>query len=103
MIEVRETEVFRRWMADLRDTVAKARIAARIRQLAFGLVGDARPVGEGVSELRVHVGPGYRVYVVRRGEALIVVLCAGDKDTQGRDIARAKALARELRDDGGRA
>ena len=103
MIEVRETEVFRRWMANLRDAVAKARIAARIRQLAFGLVGDARPAGEGGSELRVHVGPGYRVYVVRCGEALIVVLCAGDKDTQGRDIARAKALARELRDDGGRA
>ncbi|PVM90578.1 type II toxin-antitoxin system RelE/ParE family toxin [Caulobacter endophyticus] len=103
MIEVRETEVFRRWMADLRDAVAKARIAARIRQLAFGLAGDARPVGEGVSELRVHVGPGYRVYVVRRGEALVVVLCAGDKDTQGRDITRAKALARELPDDGGRA
>lgn len=103
MIEVRETEVFRRWMEDLRDTVAKARIAARIRQLAFGLIGDARPVGEGVSELRVHTGPGYRVYVVRRGEVLIVVLCAGDKDTQGRDIARAKVMARELSGDGGRA
>ncbi|MBI1687023.1 type II toxin-antitoxin system RelE/ParE family toxin [Caulobacter hibisci] len=101
MIEVRETEIFRRWMAELRDAVAKARIAARIRQLAFGLLGDIRPVGEGVSELRVHVGPGYRVYVVQRGEVLIVVLCAGDKNFQARDITRAKALARELDENGG--
>ncbi len=100
MIEVRETEVFRRWMADLRDVVAKARIAARVRQLAFGLLGDIGPVGEGVSELRVHVGPGYRVYVVQRGAILIVVLCAGDKGSQARDIARAKAMARNLEQDG---
>ncbi|MFT4251307.1 MAG: type II toxin-antitoxin system RelE/ParE family toxin [Caulobacter sp.] len=96
MIEVRETEVFRRWMTDLRDAMAKARIAARIRQLAFGLLGDIRPVGDGVSELRVHVGPGYRVYVVQQGGVLIVVLCAGDKGSQARDIARAKAMARDL-------
>jgi putative addiction module killer protein len=96
VIEVRETEVFKRWMSSLRDSVAKARIAARVRQLAFGLMGDIGPVGEGVSELRVHVGPGYRIYVVKRGDLLIIVLCAGDKGSQARDIEKAKALARDL-------
>lgn len=96
MIEVLETEVFVRWMANLRDPVAKVRIAGRLRQLAFGLLGDVRSVGEGISELRVHVGPGYRVYIVQRGVVLIVVLCAGDKGSQVRDIAKARALARDL-------
>jgi putative addiction module killer protein len=96
VIEVRETEVFKRWMSSLRDSVAKARIAARVRQLAFGLMGDIGPIGEGVSELRVHVGPGYRIYVVKRGDLLIIVLCAGDKGSQARDIEKAKALARDL-------
>jgi putative addiction module killer protein len=96
VIEVRETEVFKCWMSSLRDSVAKARIAARVRQLAFGLLGDVSPVGEGVSELRVHVGPGYRIYVAKRGDLLIIVLCAGDKGSQARDIEKAKALARDL-------
>jgi putative addiction module killer protein len=96
VIEVIETEVFVRWMAGLRDPVAKARIAGRVRQLAFGLLGDIKPVGEGVSELRVHVGPGYRVYIVQRGALLIIVLCAGHKGSQARDIAKALALARDL-------
>lgn len=96
MIEVLETEVFVRWMAKLSDPVAKTRIAARLRQLAFGLMGDVKPIGDGLSELRVHVGPGYRVYIAQRGAILIVVLCAGDKGSQSQDIARARALAGEL-------
>lgn len=96
MIEVLETEVFVRWMAKLRDPVAKTRIAARLRQLAFGLMGDVKPIGDGLSELRVHVGPGYRVYIAQRGAILIVVLCAGAKGSQSQDIARARALAGEL-------
>jgi len=96
LVEVLETEVFVRWMAKLRDPVAKTRIAGRLRQLAFGLLGDVKSVGEGISELRVHVGPGYRVYIVQRGVVLIVVLCAGDRGSQARDIAKARALARDL-------
>ena len=96
MIEVRETEAFKDWMASLKDAAAKTRIAVRIRRLAFGHVGDVKTVGEGVSELRVHAGPGYRVYFVQRGAILIVVLCGGDKGSQIRDIEKAKALARQV-------
>jgi putative addiction module killer protein len=95
VIEIRETEEFSGWLRALRDSQARARIAARIRRLAFGNPGDVRPVGEGVSELRVHYGPGYRVYFVQRGEVLIILLCGGDKSTQERDIAAAKRLAKE--------
>jgi putative addiction module killer protein len=80
----------------LRDTEAKARIAARVRRLAFGNPGDVKPVGEGVSELRIHYGPGYRVYFVQRGTTLIVLLCGGDKKSQQRDIETAKQLAKEV-------
>lgn len=83
-------------MADLRDRAARARIAARIDRLAFGNPGDVAPVGDGVSELRIHCGPGYRVYFVQRGKVLIVLLCGGDKRTQARDIKTAKKLAAEL-------
>lgn len=96
MIEVRETDEFRKWMRGLRDTVAKAKIASRIRRLAFGNPGDVKPVGQGVSEMRIDHGPGYRVYFVGRGETLIVILCGGDKSTQQADIDRAIALAGEL-------
>ena len=85
----------------MRDQRAKARIAIRIDRLAAGNAGDAKPVGSGVSELRVDVGPGYRLYFVRRGEALIVLLCGGDKSTQQRDIVQAKALAADLQDGDG--
>ncbi len=95
VIEIRETEVFSSWLRALRDAQARARIAARIRRLAFGNAGDVRPVGEGVSELRIHHGPGYRVYYVQRGELLIILLCGGDKKTQDRDIETAKRLAKE--------
>ena len=96
MIEIRRTAVFRAWLRALRDERAKARIASRIDRLALGNFGDVKPVGEGVSELRIFYGPGYRVYLVRRGDVLVILLCGGDKATQGRDVEVAKALARDL-------
>src|ERR1019366_10375795 len=99
MIEIRESERFSRWLTSLRDVAARARIAARIRRLALGNPGDVRPVGEGVSELRIDVGPGYRVYFVQRGAVLIVLLCGGDKRTQDRDIRVAKNMADNLKDE----
>jgi len=96
VIEVRQTEIFALWLARLRDDRARARINARIRRLSIGNPGDVRPVGEGVSEMRIDYGPGYRVYFVRRGTTLAVLLAGGDKRTQERDIALAHALAREL-------
>jgi putative addiction module killer protein len=80
----------------LRDARAVARIAIRIKRLADGNFGDVAPVGDGVSELRIHYGPGYRVYFVQRGEVLVILLCGGEKSTQSRDIAAAKALAKEI-------
>ncbi len=96
MIEVAQTLEFEAWLANLRDRTARAAIASRIDRLAFGLMGDVKSVGEGVSELRVHIGPGYRIYIAQRGEVLIVVLCGGDKSSQSRDIEKVKALARGL-------
>jgi putative addiction module killer protein len=96
VIEVRQTDVFASWFEGLRDRQARARITARIRRLSLGNPGDARPVGGGVSEMRIDYGPGYRVYFVRRGDILALLLCGGDKRTQDRDIAQAVALAREL-------
>lgn len=96
MIEVRQTEVFRDWLEKLRDRRAAAKIAARLAQLELGNFGDAEPVGEGVSELRIHYGPGYRAYLVQRGEVLVILLCGGDKSSQDRDIKRAREMAREL-------
>ena len=96
MIEIRQTEVYARWFRGLRDRQARARIDNRIRRLSLGNLGDVRPVGEGVSEIRIDYGPGYRVYFVRRGEALIVLLAGGDKGSQERDIRRALELARGL-------
>src|SRR6266545_1111133 len=96
VIELRQTAIFSLWLRTLRDQRAKARIVARIRRASFGNVGDVRSVGAGVSEMRIDHGPGYRVYFVRRGDTLIVLLCGGDKSTQDRDIEKAKAIAREL-------
>jgi putative addiction module killer protein len=96
LIEVRQTDTYAAWFADLRDHQARARITARIRRLSLGNPGDVKPVGAGVSEMRVDYGPGYRVYFVRRGEFVVILLCGGDKRTQRRDIARAIALAREV-------
>ena len=96
VIEVRQTEVYARWFRRLRDREARARIDVRLRRLSLGNPGDVRPVGGGVSEIRIDYGPGYRVYFVRRGEALIVLLAGGDKGSQDRDIRRALDLARGL-------
>jgi len=96
MVEVRQTEVFSNWLRELRDRQARARIQTRIDRLQLGLTGDVRPVGEGVSELRIDYGPGYRVYFVERGRELVILLAGGDKRTQDRDIKTALELARNL-------
>ena len=95
-MEVRQTEEFAAWLDGLTDLRAAARIAQRILRLQSGLMGDVKPIGRGVSELRIDHGPGYRVYFVQRGQVLIILLCGGDKRTQRRDIGRAQALAAEL-------
>jgi putative addiction module killer protein len=96
VVEVRQTEQFRAWLAGLRDERARARILKRLDRAQAGNLGDVAPVGEGVSEMRIFYGPGYRVYFVQRGSELIVLLCGGDKSTQGVDIAEAKAMAKEI-------
>ena len=98
MIQIQQTETYAKWFAGLRDRVARARIDIRIRRLSLGNAGDAKPVGEGVSEVRVNHGPGYRVYFIQRGEVVIVLLVGGDKSTQDKDIRNAKALAKELKE-----
>jgi putative addiction module killer protein len=96
MMEIRKTEVFARWVDELRDIRARARVLARIERLGAGNPGDVAPVGEGVSELRIDYGPGYRVYYKKRGRRLIVLLAGGDKSTQSKDIRAALKLARTL-------
>jgi putative addiction module killer protein len=97
-MEIRETEAYSDWFDSLRDQRAKARINIRIRRLSLGNPGDAKPVGNGVSELRISYGPGYRVYFIQRGPVLVVLLCGGDKSTQTVDIEKAKELASKLED-----
>jgi len=99
MIEVRKTRQFLDWLRALKDLRAIARIQIRIDRLSLGNAGDVGPVGDGVSELRIDYGPGYRVYFAQRGKTFVLLLCGGDKKTQQRDIAMAKALAREWSDD----
>ena len=96
MIEVRQTDVFSKWLVELRDIRARARIQARIDRLELGNVGDAKPVGEGVSEMRIDYGPGYRVYFSLRGSELIILLAGGDKSSQSKDIRKAMSLAKDL-------
>ena len=96
MIEVRQTADFSEWFTSLRDRQAQARINVRIRRLSLGNPGDVKPVGEGVSELRIDYGPGYRVYFIQRGETLVVLLAGGDKRSQDRDIRTAIDLASNL-------
>lgn len=95
MVEIRQTEVFRSWLSSLKDARAKAKIAARIQRIRFGNPGDVKPVGSGVSEMRIEEGPGYRLYFVQRGEVVIVLLSGGTKARQQEDIAQAKRLAEE--------
>ena len=97
-MEIRKTEIFVEWLDNLRDSRARARIIARLDRMEMGNFGDVRPVGGGVNELRIHCGPGYRVYFVRRGPAVVVLLCGGDKKTQHADIAKARKLADKLED-----
>src|ERR1700733_8714359 len=99
MVGLRQTAVFREWIDSLADRTAAARIAQRMVRLQSGLLGDVKPVGGGVSELRVDHGPGYRVYFVQRGQTVVILLCGGDKRSQRRDIRRAMALAAELGDE----
>ncbi len=96
MIEVRQTEEFSSWLRRLRDANAVARIVARIRRMEQGNPGDARSVGSGVMEMRIDYGPGYRVYYMQRGAAVVILLCAGQKGPQTRDIKRAHAMAHEI-------
>lgn len=98
MLEVRETAHFSDWINSLRDLRAVARINARIGRLRLGNFGDAKSIGDGVSELRIDYGPGYRVYFTRRGETVVILLCGGAKGSQARDIERAKAVATELKE-----
>lgn len=96
MLEVRRTAEFMDWLAGLRDVSARARITKRIDRIVQGNFGDAKSVGDGVSELRFTFGPGYRVYYIRLGDVVVILLCGGDKDSQERDIERAKAMAQEV-------
>lgn len=95
MFELKQTDTFRKWWTKLRDEHARGLIFARLNRLAFGHTGDVAPVGEGISELRIHYGPGYRVYFRRRGNTVIILLCGGDKNSQAKDIKAAKRLADE--------
>lgn len=95
MIELKQTETFAKWESRLRDKRVRTIIASRLARLARGLPGDVEPVGEGVSELRIHYGPGYRVYFQKCGQVLIVLLCGGNKKTQAGDIAMAKKLSKQ--------
>ena len=94
MIEIRQTETYAEWFSSLRDRQAKARIDIRIRRLSLGNPGDVKAVGEGVAELRIDYGPGYRVYFVQHGQTVVILLAGGDKRTQNRDIKAALELAR---------
>jgi putative addiction module killer protein len=96
MYEVRKTETYARWLDGLHDIHARARVLARVERLAAGNPGDVRPVGEGVSELRIDYGPGYRVYYTMRGRTVVILLAGGDKRTQTSDIKTALRLARDL-------
>ena len=96
MYEIRKTETYARWLDGLRDLHARARVLARVERLAAGNTGDVKPVGEGISELRIDYGPGYRVYYTIRGRAVVILLAGGDKRTQATDIKTALRLARNL-------
>jgi putative addiction module killer protein len=96
MIEIRKTEIFAKWLDGLHDIRARARILVRIEKLTAGNPGDVKPVGEGVSELRIDYGPGYRVYYKKQGQKVVILLAGGDKSTQTKDIRTALRLARNL-------
>jgi putative addiction module killer protein len=97
VFELRQTSLFEKWQARLKDKRAVAQIVARIDRLVLGQFGDAKPVGGGVTELRIHLGPGYRVYLTQQGNTIILLLCGGTKGTQAEDILKAKQLAKDWR------
>jgi putative addiction module killer protein len=92
-IEIRQTEIYKKWFENLKDKRARARIDIRIRRISFGNFGDVKPVGNGVSEIRIDYRPGYRVYFFQKRERVIILLCGGDKSSQGRDISKAYEIA----------
>ncbi|MCO4322132.1 type II toxin-antitoxin system RelE/ParE family toxin [Aliidiomarina quisquiliarum] len=96
MIEIRTTAIFSKWFSSLKDRRAKARIQARIDRVEMGHFGDIEPVGDGISELRIFYGPGYRVYFVQKGSVVVILLSGGDKSSQQADIAKAKEIAKQL-------
>jgi len=98
MIELIKTDAFDRWLRSLRDTRARARITVRLRRLSLGNPGDTKPVGEGISELRIPYGPGYRIYYLTRSPVVVVLLCGGDKSSQPSDIEQAKTIARQWKE-----
>ena len=98
MVEIRETDTFKKWFSELKDKRAKARIDVRIKRVSLGNFGDVEPVGNGVSELRIDYGAGYRVYFVKRGNIIVILLCGGDKSTQSKDIQKAHELAQRLKE-----
>ena len=98
MVEIIKSDTFDRWLRKLRDPQARARVEMRIRRLGLGNPGDVQPIGERLSEMRIDHGPGYRVYYMQQGGALVILLCGGDKRTQQKDIVRAKEIAAEWKD-----
>jgi putative addiction module killer protein len=101
MIEFKQTETFRKWRVRLKDGRIRALIASRLDRLAFGNAGDVKPVGQGISELRIDYGPGYRIYFMKRSNTIIILLCGGDKSTQAKDIQTAQRLAAEWSEENG--
>lgn len=95
-MQIVQTATYQHWEQGLRDERARAAIAARISRLAYGLQGDVKSVGGGISEIRIHYGPGYRIYFTRRGDEVVLLLCGGDKGSQSRDIEQARQIARQL-------
>lgn len=101
MTEFKQTETFRRWRIRLKDERARVLIASRLDRLAFGHAGDVKPVGQGISELRIDHGPGYRIYFQKRGDTIVILLCGGAKSTQAKDIKTAKRLSKEWSEENG--
>jgi putative addiction module killer protein len=101
MIEFKQTETFRKWRTRLKDERIRALIASRLDRLAFGHAGDVKPVGQGISELRIDYGPGYRIYFQKQGNTIVILLCGGDKSKQAKDIRTAKRLAAEWSEENG--
>jgi putative addiction module killer protein len=98
MVDIRQTDAYKKWFASLKDRNARARIDVRLKRILLGNFGDVEPVGEGVFEIKIDYGPGYRVYFVREENVLVILLCGGDKSTQSKDIQRAHKISRSLRE-----